>query len=410
MSIVWLRRDLRQADNAAIAQACEQSRAVVLAFVINPPLLAEDRMGAPLVSVFFDALANLRADLQKRGSDLALLQGDFTNEILALARRIDASAIFFNEDYEPSAVRRDALAREAFAAAGLQVHSALDHVYFGADDVTRDGSEPYRMFTPYKRRWFDRRAIAPRRPFPSERMLEGRLLSREALGETLPVPRCEDFGFAQNARYPKASEARAVELLESFLSRRGPASRYRKLRDFPAVAGTSFLSPQLRAGTIGIRACVEAAFARCAGVDPEARANIETWIGELVWRDFYQAILKRFPHVVAQPFLASGKRIAWLDSANDFRAWCDGLTGYPIVDAAMRQLNETGWMHNRLRMVTASFLSKHLLIDWRLGERYFERHLADADPAQNNGGWQWAASTGTDAVPYFRVFNPITQS
>lgn len=408
-SIVWLRRDLRLADNASIARACERSRAVCLAFVVNPPLLAEARMGAPLVSVFFDALTHLRAGLRRRGSDLVVLIGDFAGELLALAKRVDASAVFYNEDYEPEAIARDAAACKAFEAAGLDVHPSLDHVYFGADEVTH-GGDPYRIYTPYKRRWLEQRAIAPRLPFPSLQMLERKLMGRESLGCSDPAPRPEDFGFDTDSQYPRASEARAAELLTAFLAPQGPATRYRCLRDYPAEAGTSFLSPQLRAGTIGIRTCVESAFARCADADPDSCANVLTWIGELVWRDFYQAILKHFPRVAGESFQPVGDRVAWSYAEGDFHAWCNGLTGYPIVDAAMRQLNQTGWMHNRLRMVTASFLTKHLLIDWRLGERYFERRLADADLAQNNGGWQWAASTGTDAVPYFRIFNPTAQS
>lgn len=407
-AIVWLRRDLRLGDNVALYEACAQSERVCLAFVLNPGLLRSERMGAPLVSVFFDALNALRTDLRARGSDLALLHGDFDSELLSLAKRIGAHRLFYNEDYEPQAVERDAFVAGALQAAGVRVQSSLDHVYFGANEVARPDGSAYRMFAPYKRRWLDQRALSPRFPVPSDGALSGRLLSRAEIGETRECPSLRDYGFEPNPLFPSAGEAIARKRLDAFLNERIQA--YADRRNYPAQDATSRLSPQLRAGTIGIRTCVEAALALRESSAPSARTGIDMWVSELIWRDFYQMILRRFPHVESSAFLPQAERIAWAKPGEQFARWCEGRTGYPIVDAAMRQLNTTGWMHNRLRMITASFLSKHLLLDWRLGERYFERHLADADPAQNNGGWQWAASTGTDAVPYFRIFNPVAQS
>lgn len=401
VSIVWLRRDLRVSDNVALYAACGASARVCLAFVLNPPLLESERMSEALKSVFFGALEDLRAGLRARGSDLALLRGDFAAELQALAKRIGASDVYYNEDYEPQAIARDAAVTRALQEQGVRVHSCLDHVYFGAEEVVRPDGMPYRVFTPYKRRWLDRRALGKRLPVPSDTLLQGKLLSAEEIGKTQPVP-------ASDPAFPRAGEAIARKRLLAFLD--GPILDYAKQRDFPAIDGTSRLSPQLRAGTIGIRACVEDAFALRSNTPPANHAGIDAWISELIWREFYQMILRRFPHAADSPFLPQAQQIAWEQPGENFERWCAGRTGYPIVDAGMRQLNTTGWMHNRLRMIAASFLTKHLLIDWRLGERYFEQHLADADPAQNNGGWQWAASTGSDAVPYFRIFNPVTQS
>jgi deoxyribodipyrimidine photo-lyase len=231
-------------------------------------------------------------------------------------------------------------------------------------------------------------------------------VDRRTIGATQPNPQARTYGFETSPDIPEASEAAARKRLQQFA--RSDIAAYDRMRDLPATPGTSQLSPQLRAGTIGIRTC--AAAAERASKASGARRGAQTWLSELVWRDFYQMILKHFPRVADGPFLERGQHVRWRDSDSEFDAWREGRTGYPIVDAAMRQLNTYGWMHNRLRMVVASFLSKDLLIDWRRGERYFEHRLADADLAANNGGWQWSASTGTDAVPYFRLFNPVLQA
>ena len=395
-SVVWLRRDLRLGDNAALGAAAEQSGRVLLTFVLSPPLLRSDRMGVPLVQAFFGALRALRDDLRARGSDLALLEGEFAAELVGLCKRTGASALFYNEDSEPQARERDARVESALRAAGIAAHGCLDHVYFGADEVTQGGGAPYKVFTPYKRRWIEQARVARKKPFsaPAARLFA----PRAEIGETRAVPAPEDFGHASSPAYACPDEATATAALRRFVL--GPIHVYARDRDFPALAGTSQLSPHLRAGTIGIRTCVEAAF----------EAGADVWLSELIWRDFYHMILRHFPRVASGPFLEAATAIEWRDAPADFERWCAGRTGYPIVDAAMMQLNTTGWMHNRLRMIVASFLSKHLLIDWRLGERYFEQHLSDADLAANNGGWQWAASTGNDPVPYFRIFNPILQS
>lgn len=394
-SIVWLRRDIRLRDNVALARACEKSDEVVLAYVLDPLLLASGRMSAAIVQCFFSALSGLQTELRERGGDLALLCGDPAEVLLRFARTIDARHVHFNDDYEPFARERDEKVRHALVDAGVEVGSYGDHVYFGADEIVRDDGSPYRVFTAYRTRWLAEFGAAPRSIVPSLRLLEGRLAPRETIGETLPVPVPEDYGFSSSDRYPVCSERASRDAFDAFV--RNDLTRYAALRDVPAEDATSHLSPQLRAGTIGIRTCMDAAVTSPA------------WMNELIWRDFYAMVLARYPHVATAPFLKAGERIAWRNSSEEFDAWCSGMTGYPIVDAAMRRLVQTGWMHNRLRMIVASFLTKDLLIDWRLGERYFERHLADADIAQNNGGWQWCASTGTDAAPYFRIFNPVAQ-
>jgi deoxyribodipyrimidine photo-lyase len=274
--------------------------------------------------------------------------------------------------------------------------------------VRKDGGGPYTVFTPYKRRWLERLAAAPRPPVDSLEALDGKVLPQAQIGATRAVPEPGEFGHAASPAYPRGGEALATELLETFLEQR--IARYADDRNVPALDGSSQLSPHLRAGTIGIRTCVHAALRAAEGARGRAARGPETWLSELIWRDFYQQILANFPHVAFEPFLSAANAIRFDEPGENFARWCEGRTGYPIVDAAMTQLNRTGWMHNRLRMIVASFLSKDLLLDYRLGERYFETHLADADLAANNGGFQWAASTGTDAAPYFRVFNPVLQS
>ena len=406
-AIVWLRRDLRLCDNVALASGAKQSQELCLAFVLDPKLLGGDRIGAPIVQTFFEALDSLRSNLRDRGSDLAMLQGDFAEELIGLARRIDAKAVFYNEDYDPGAIERDDRVSVALRKAGLEVHASLDHVYFGAGEIRNGAGEPYKVFTPYSRRWRQRQLENPNAPVASYELLKNKFARRDLIGTTREIPKPEEFGFTSSAAFPKCSEPHAAKMLDDFLAPHGAAEKYADQRDFPSIDGTSHLSPQLRAGTIGIRTCFTRAF---EAAERSGAAQIEKWIGELIWREFYQMVLKSYPHVDGAPFLDAGARIPWENDEGRFERWSRGATGYPIVDAAMRQLNQTGWMHNRLRMIVASFLTKHLLIDWRWGERYFEQRLADADLAQNNGGWQWAASTGTDAAPYFRIFNPVTQS
>jgi deoxyribodipyrimidine photo-lyase len=385
----------------AAQRACGE---VCLAFVVDPALLHGRRMGAPLAQCFFSAVAALRAGLRDCGSDLAVLEDENSGEaIAALAKRLDAGAVYYNVDYEPYAIARDAKAERLLRQTGIDVHSSIDHVYFGADEILQRDGSPYRIFTAYHRQWTERYAAEPRPPL---RTSKRNFLSRDTIGASRSTPEPAAFGFETSADFPEASETAAHKRLQAFV--RSNIGEYDRMRDVPASTGTSQLSPQLRAGTIGIRTCAFAA--ENVSKASDARAGARTWLSELVWRDFYQMILKHFPRVADGPFLERGEHVRWRRADGEFDAWCEGRTGYPIVDAAMHQLNTYGWMHNRLRMIVASFLTKDLLIDWRRGERYFEHRLADADLAANNGGWQWSASTGTDAVPYFRLFNPVLQA
>ena len=407
-SLVWLRRDLRLRDNVALYEACRQSKRVAIAFVLDPNLLGQPRMGSPLVHAFLSALANLRAELRASGSDLLLRHGDLATELCELAHTLEAEAVFFNDDYEPDAVMRDKAVSGRLAALNVAVHRSTDHVYFGADEVVRADGEPYRVYTPYKRSWLDRRSLLGRPIVPSYPALRSHLIESQGLPASAELPSAQELGFPAVPFETNLSEQGAQSRLARFL--KSSAVRYARDREFPALAGTSGLSADLRAGTIGIRTCVERAFAARDRLTSREGVGFDVWISELVWRDFYQMVYKRFPHAASRSFQPKADRIPWNEPGAEFAAWCAGQTGVPFVDAGMRQLKREGWMHNRLRMIVASFLTKHLLIDWRLGALHFERHLLDADPAQNNGGWQWTASTGTDAAPYFRIFNPVVQS
>lgn len=407
-SIVWLRRDLRLDDNVALARAAAESERVVCAFVLDPALLRGGELGAPIVAFFFDALAELRAELRALGSDLALLEGECANELRTLAKRVDATAVFYNRDYVPSARARDERVEAALRASGCAVEASLDHVYYGADETLKADDKPYTVFTPYKRRWLARHDEDPRPPVASREASSKKLATAAAIGATRDVPEPEVYGHARSSLYARGGAALADRELGDFLAMR--AGAYADDRNFPAIPGTSYLSPHLRAGTIGIRTCVFRALQARADVRGGRATGYDTWLSELIWRDFYQQILANFPHVATEPFLADAKRLEFRNAPNEFDAWAQGRTGYPIIDAAMMQLNTRGWMHNRLRMIVASFFTKDLLLDYRLGEGYFNRMLIDGELAANNGGWQWSASTGTDAAPYFRVFNPLLQS
>lgn len=402
--LFWFRRDLRMADNAGFAAATAASSQVVPVFVFDTTILDDlpDRRDRR-VSFILASIRELRLKLRAHGSDLVLLHGDPMRRIPELAARIDAAAVFTNRDYEPYAKLRDDTVARSLAADGRTFERFKDQVIFEAHEVAKGDGAPYRVFTPYKKAWLRRfesetlEGLQPDLPIEPDlsRLAPARMM--HDLGDDA-TPR--DLGFTEQELWLAPGERAARTRLGEFRAR---LSRYKDDRDFPAVAGTSGLSVHLRFGTISIRECVRAA-------REERSAGAATWLSELIWREFYQMILDRFPVVVTHAFQRQYDDIRWPGDEDVFTAWCEGRTGFPIVDAAMRQLNATGWMHNRLRMVTAMFLVKDLLVDWRRGEEYFARQLLDFDLAANNGGWQWSASTGVDAAPYFRVFNPILQS
>lgn len=399
-SVFWFRRDLRDEDNAGLYHALANSRQVWCAFVFDREILdALPRRADRRVEFILASVGELRESLRRRGGGLVVLHGRAREEIPALAARVGAAAVFANEDYEPGAIARDEAVGAALAAGGRRLHLAKDQAIFAKDEIVTRAGGSFSVFTPYKRAWLaavddyylkaypvDRRADRLARPG-----FETALPSLEALG-------FEPTNLRELSVTPGMSGARAL-----FADFEGRMAGYAAARDFPAVKGVSRLSVHNRFGTIPIRSLARAA--RDAKGEGAA-----TWLSELVWRDFYFQILWHHPHAATGAFRRGYDAIRWPGEPGHFAAWCEARTGFPIVDAAMRQLNATGWMHNRLRMVVASFLVKDLLLDWRLGERYFAGNLLDFDLAANNGGWQWAASTGCDAQPWFRIFNPVTQS
>ncbi len=395
-ALVWFRRDLRDFDHAALGAALRDARDVFCVFVFDRDILdALPNRCDRRLHFIHASLVELDAALQTRGGGLMVLDGRAAEEIPRLAIRIEAEVVFVNRDYEPKAKVRDAMVEKALAGHGIGFVALKDQAVFDRDDVLTGAGRPFSVFTPYSRKWLARLAAEGVRPILSEgrlaKPLDGRVPSLEALGFGAP-----DLGSAPPTPGMQGGNA----ALQAFLGRIGG---YGESRDFPAVDGTSRLSPHLRFGTVSIRQLMAAALEH-----PSRGAEI--WLKELVWRDFYFQILDHFPHVENHAFKPEFDAIRWAAWPEGFEAWRHGRTGYPLVDAGMRQLANTGFMHNRLRMLTASFLCKDLGIDWRLGERHFAALLDDYDLSANNGGWQWSASTGCDAQPWFRIFNPVTQS
>jgi deoxyribodipyrimidine photo-lyase len=397
-AIWWIRRDLRLHDNPALARAAEGDRdePVIPIFVVDPELLSSrlHRDAGRRRAFLFAGLRELDRDLRARGARLVVRVGRPDDVLPALADATGAEVVVAQPDVSPFARRRDARVRRVVPldlVGGPTVHRP-------ADVVKADGS-PYAVFSPFRRAWLAR-------GLPSRRDL----LDAPARLAAVPDEVASDDvppGDAP-ASFP-AGEAEARRRLHAFAS--GPIHRYAAERDRVDHDGTSALSPYLRFGMVSAREAVVAAVdAGAHGDDGHPRESADVWLTELVWRDFYQTILFHFPAVLHEAFDADLRHVAWRDGAGDLRAWQEGRTGYPIVDAAMRQLAATGWMPNRARMIVASFLTKDLLVDWRLGERWFMRHLVDGDPSANNGGWQWTAGVGTDAAPYFRIFNPVLQA
>ena len=401
--LVWFRRDLRATDHAALFRALTQCQQVHCAFVFDHeilnPLARTDRR----VEFIRESLQELDGVLRTlsahpRGG-LIVLHAVATEAVPALAHSLGAQAVFANHDDEPQALARDSLVRTRLATAGRAFHTFKDHTILERSEVLTQTGNPYSVFTPYKNAWLKKLDDFNVRSYAVEKCA-AHLASKPA-GETLPG--LAEIGFAPTnlaeLNMPVGMSG-GRRLFDDFTAR---IERYKRARDFPAVKGVSYLSTHLRFGTVSIRQL--AAHARARGGE-----GAETWLSELIWRDFYHQILWHHPQVVERAFRPEYDAVKWDDAPELFAAWCEARTGYPNVDAAMRQLNQTGYMHNRLRMIVASFLTKDLGVDWRLGERYFAVHLNDYDLAANNGGWQWAASTGCDAQPWFRIFNPVTQS
>jgi deoxyribodipyrimidine photo-lyase len=411
IGLLWLRRDLRVQDNAALAAALAQCTQVFCVFVFDSeildPLPRQDRRVEFIQASLVEVDTALRQAASHAQAGLIVRHGPARSEIPALAKALQVDAVFSSKDYEPQALARDAQVRQELLAAGVALVQVKDHVVFEEREVLTQTGKPYGVFTPYLRAWLAKMGEAPLpvHALPSPCL---QLAARPAAYDK-PVPTLQEIGFSPSNLHTLAiptGMSGAATLLQDFVER---MDRYDETRNFPAVKGPSYLGVHLRFGTVSIRSLVNLARQHVA----QGSAGAQTWLAELGWRDFYFQILANFPQVATHAFKPEYDAISW-DEGPDadalFAAWCDGRTGYPLVDAAMAQLNQTGYMHNRLRMVAGSFLVKHLGLDWRRGERYFALHLNDFDLSANNGGWQWVSSSGCDAQPYFRIFNPVTQS
>lgn len=409
--IHWFRRDLRLFDNTALAAAIHDSGgAVIPLFILDDALLRGRRASPARTAFLLDSLRALDHTLGELGSRLIVRRGDALGELLALLRSCNASGVYWNRDYTPYAIRRDTAVKTALQAAGFAARSFKDAVVFEMNEVLTEQSRPYTVYTPYSRRWRARLAESGCRLVAAPQALNNDEILRSSRPVTIPA--LADLGMAIGQELPAAGEAAGRALLRRFvdLQQDYAIGGYTEGRDQPALPATSRLSPHLRLGTVSVRECLRRALdCRDQQPDQQVQRAIDSWIGELIWRDFYVQVLYHHPHVLRGAFKPLYNRIAWQNDEALFAAWQTGRTGYPIVDAAMRQLAREAWMHNRARMIVASFLSKDLLIDWRWGEAHFMHLLVDGDPAANNGGWQWAAGTGTDAQPYFRIFNPTSQ-
>ncbi|WP_374557278.1 cryptochrome/photolyase family protein [Aquitalea pelogenes] len=394
-NIFWFRRDLRLDDNAALYHALKAGKPVRCLFVFDREILDELAADDRRIDFIWQSVAVLRQELNRIGSDLHVTQGRASDVVPALAQQWQADSVFANRDYEPAARMRDQHVAEQLAQQGRQLQLFKDQVIFETDEILTTTRRPYTVFTPYKNAWLKKLDGFYMQAYPTHQYLQH--LDRWSPS---PTPSLEELGFKAGLLSLKGGSHAAQQLFTDFCQR---ISHYKIWRDYPATKGVSYLSTHLRFGNISIRKLVQ--FACLQGGE-----GADCWLGELIWRDFYQQLIWHFPIAAGQSFKEEYRQLAFENREEWLIAWQEGRTGYPIVDAAMRQLNQSGYMHNRLRMITASFLVKDLLIDWRKGEAYFAAKLIDFDLAANNGGWQWAASTGCDAQPYFRIFNPVTQS
>jgi len=411
--LLWFRADLRTDDNPALFHACrDATRGVIGVFAICPDQWAEHDWGSMRVDFVRRNLFELRAKLGTLNIPLRLIEtprfDGMPDAMLALARELDADALYLNRELEINEARRDDDVADAFESDARTIRAFDDATILEPGAVRTNAGDWYTVYSPFRRRFaeiYNERGGVERLGTPSPQP------DRPCSGDTLPgrIP-----GFDGHARpdlWP-AGEDHAIDRLNAFIERR--IDRYKAERDYPALDATSTLSPYLASGVISPRRCLHAAIDAAGGtlpVKPRNPGGPDAWANELIWREFYKHLIAGYPRLcMGTNFRREYDALPWRDDDDAFDAWSAGRTGYPIIDAAMGQLNRTGWMHNRLRMIVAMFLTKNLLIDWRRGERYFMQHLVDGDLASNNGGWQWSASTGTDAAPYFRIFNPVTQS
>ncbi|MBK8854491.1 MAG: deoxyribodipyrimidine photo-lyase [Saprospiraceae bacterium] len=386
INIFWFRRDLRLEDNTALYKALTSGLPVQPIFIFDTNILVrlEDKNDAR-VSFIYETITKIKTELNQIGSDLWVFYGKPEIIFEQLLNKEEIKGVYSNCDYEPYAISRDEKIKNLCSKKSVGFYTSKDHVFFEKNEIVKDDGKPYTVFTPYKNKWLAKFNLVNTEElyFPSENYLQ----NVNKTNSEAEIPTLNEMGFIKSTRsFPPNEIPQTI------------VSTYDKNRDYPGMDATSKLGIHFRFGTISIRQKVQ-----------KASVLNQTYLNELIWRDFYSMILWFYPNVTKKAFKPQYENIVWSDDVSLFQAWCDGKTGYPLVDAGMRQLKTTGFMHNRVRMVTASFLCKHLLIDWRWGESWFARHLLDFDLSSNNGGWQWAAGCGTDAAPYFRIFNPTSQ-
>jgi len=383
MNIFWFRRDLRLQDNAGLYHALKTGEKTQCIFIFDKNILdlLEDKNDAR-VNFIYNQISELNAELRKYGSSLWIYYSTPKEVFTELVNKNTIKSVFTNHDYEPYAKDRDHSLKQFLSTKNISFHTYKDQAIFEKDEILKDDGKPYTIFTPYKNKWLKKINSFYLSSYPTEKYFQHFNPSKELSTITL-----SQMGFTKSDISFPEIEYKSI------------LKEYHTKRDFPGIKGTSRISIHLRFGTISIRELAR-----------NAQGVSEVWLNELIWRDFYFMILWQFPHVVSKSFKPAYDQIAWRNNEEEFQKWCEGKTGYPIVDAGMRELNATGFMHNRVRMIVASFLIKHLLIDWRWGEAYFAKKLLDFELSSNNGGWQWASSGGCDAAPYFRIFNPSEQT
>ena len=390
VSVFWFRRDLRIDDNAGLYNALSSGHPVLPVFIFDTDILGKlEEKADRRVTFIIAALEELNRKLAYAGSGVKIYHGTPREMFLKILDEYDVKALYANTDYEPYATTRDSAVSSLMQSAGVPASFFKDQVIFEKKEIAKSDGTPYTVFTPYSRAWKKELTVNDTRPFLSETLAANFVkMAPEGIAVAVKIPAPEDLGFSSE---PSVSP---VPVIDNEIIR-----NYHLTRDIPSLQGTTRLGVHLRFGTVSIRKLVRTAL------------NLsETWLNELIWREFFMAILSNFPHVTDYSFRRKYDEISWRNNEEEFERWCTGMTGYPIVDAGMRELNTTGFMHNRVRMITASFLAKHLLTDWRWGEAYFAQKLLDYELSSNNGNWQWAAGTGCDAAPYFRVFNPAEQT
>jgi deoxyribodipyrimidine photo-lyase len=377
-NIFWFRRDLRLEDNTALIQALNSSHSIIPIFIFDNNIIKKLAKDDARISFIYNQLIGINKCLKRFNSSLLVLHGDPEKLILDLVQKKNIGALYSNLDYEPYALERDEKITDSLEKFNIPHLQFKDHVIFGPKEILKDDGNPYTVYTPFKNKWltkFNTSLISVNTSLRNDNFFK----------ETFYFPDLKDIGFVDSEI--KVSDY-SLDILGS----------YKDNRDFPALDNTSYLSVHLRFGTVSVREIIR----QISDSDP-------VFLSELIWREFFMQILFNFPHVVSNSFKRKYDNIVWRNNKDEFMQWCEGKTGYPIVDAGMRQLNKTGYMHNRVRMIVAGFLCKHLLVDWRWGEKYFSQKLLDYELSSNNGNWQWAAGTGCDAAPYFRIFNPFTQ-